>query len=194
MPDATNQPAYMYEIIHHPHLKRQHGYFTLQPIIQNFTHDTTIAMILLNPMSNTLQATDEFCVMLAKKGYTRLYTLYLYTFIGSTEELAGLPPEDLISKSWAQRFDPIIMDLGTVVFAFDKPKDQEFAERVLKRAAEVEKRVRDLKPDLKIVCLGNDTIERFPKPIRALMPDDIPTLSDTRIRVDRFFKGVTMHG
>lgn len=194
MPDTTNQPAYMYEIIHHPHLKRQHGSFTLQPIIQNFTHDTTIAMILLNPMSNALQATDEFCVMLAKKGYTRLYTLYLYTFIGSTEELAGLPPEDLISKSWAQHFDPIIMDLGTVVFAFDKPKDQEFAERVLKRAAEVEKRVRDLKPDLKIVCLGNDTIERFPKPIRALMPDDIPTLSDTRIRVDRFFKGVTMHG
>lgn len=183
MPDATNQPAYMYEIIHHPHLKRQHGYFTLQPIIQNFTHDTTIAMILLNPMSNALQATDEFCVMLAKKGYTRLYTLYLYTFIGSTEELAGLPPEDLISKSWAQRFDPIIMDLGTVVFAFDKPKDQEFAERVLKRAAEVGKRIRDLKPSLKIVCLGNDSIESFPKPIEALVSDDIPTLDD-RIRAD----------
>jgi hypothetical protein len=175
----------MYAIIHHSHLKRQHGYYILQPIIQNFTHDTTIAVILLNPMSNFLQATDEFRAMLAKKGYTRLYTLFLYTFIGSTEELAGVPPEDLISESWAQRSDPVIMDLGTVVFAFDKPKDQEFAERVLKRAAEVEKRIRVLKPSLKIVCLGNDSIESFPKPIEALVLDDIPTLDDRiEVRVD----------
>ena len=184
MPDPTNQPAYMYEIFHNPLIKRQHAYFTLQPIIQNFTHETTIAMILLNPMSNAPQAKDEFCLMLAKKGYTRLYTLYLYTSIGSTEELAGMPSEDLISKFWTQRFDPIIMDVGTVVFAFDKPKDQELAKRVLKRAAEVEKRIRDLKPSLKIVYLGNASIGSFPKSIEALVPDDIPAL-DAPIRVDR---------
>lgn len=101
-----------------------HMNFMLIPLIQQFTKETTIAMFALHPVDKLDTITDKLAQMLADRGYSRLYLLFLFTHIRKELNITSKDEAEMLNSSDSDlAVLNIVKDVGKVFFMYGSPRN-----------------------------------------------------------------------
>lgn len=152
---------------------KKHIRWSLHPIVQDYTKETTIGVFCLNPVSVLAKPPERVFEILKARGYTRLYVLYLFSRIGNFSELSNLEIGELIHKGCDDVVERIIPDVEKVFFAYGEPPSQGFTKIINERVAVVKNIILKMRPCEPILQFGEARRGGYPKNLGDLQSDDI---------------------
>lgn len=151
---------------------KKHIRCMLFPLVEGFTVETTLAVFCLNPSSYFYRVSDNTRKTLKVKGYTRLYILYLFSYIGEFAEICDKPINELIDKRCNELIEEIIPDVGKTFFAYGEPASKRVKKLIDQRAIEVRKKIQKIKPNAIFFHFGQLSESGYPKTLDELKAGD----------------------
>jgi len=151
---------------------KRHVCWVLNPLVEDYSVDSTIAVYVLNPVSFFEKVPESVLDVLRDKGYTRLYVLYLFSRIGEFGEWADLPAEELLDSRCNDVIGKIIPDVGKVLFAYGQLPDERMRELVDQRMRDVQQRIESEVPGMEFYRFGALTETGDPKSLVDVQDTD----------------------
>ncbi|MBF0502251.1 MAG: DUF1643 domain-containing protein [Candidatus Riflebacteria bacterium] len=141
-------------------------------LVENYSVDTTIAVICLNPSNLFYRVSDNIREILVKKGFTRLYLLFLFSRIGDFDKICDKPIDDLIGKECDEWIRKIIPDIGKIFIAYGEPTCKRTVNVIDQRWERVRNMILEVRPNTQFLYFGNLSQSGYPKTLSAILLDD----------------------
>ena len=152
---------------------KKHSHWMLIPLVETYTVETTLAVFSLNPTSFPPQKIPRHVLdILKRRGYTRLYVLYLFSKIGKSDEIGDNSIDDLITQRNNEVLKELIPDVGKIFFAYGVPPIENLKILSGERVTEIKQKICTIKPDAQFYYFGEHLESGFPKKLEALKEND----------------------
>jgi hypothetical protein len=146
--------------------------WTLIPLTENYSRETTIAIYLRNPSTFDYRLETRVREILKAKGFTRIYLLFLFSKVGTDNEIVSLQKNELINSRCNEVINEIMPDVGSIVFAYGDTNNERVQLITEQRVAEVRELIEKFSSHSTVFCFGNLTARNNPKSIEQLQLDD----------------------
>lgn len=156
----------------HTRISRDRVIWTIMPLVEEYSRETTIAIYLRNPPSCYYKLGNKICEILRSKGFTRAYVLYLFSKIGTNEKIFTLPNSELINSRCNEVIKEIIPDVGSIVLAYGDAASEHVQNITEQRVIEVIRLIKECLPSASVFRFGDLTNLNNPKSIDQLQLGD----------------------
>lgn len=143
----------------------KHINFTMTAIDEDFSDQTSLFVYCLYSGTITSRVPESVIEVLRKKGYTRLYQIFLYAQNG---EEAELPDERL--KTW-------LGDIRIIFFSYGDPPP-ELEQKTAIRIEQEKQKIKRIVPDAAFYRFGELTPAGNPKKLEDITEDDPEYMED----------------